>query len=434
MPYKMVPCRFKEGERYRLLVDGDTGVPLWHPNIYITTQVRNASRAVSTMESRLRAIKVLLNFCVDANINLEELIRSGQFLSDAQLQRLRDYCQRDFEASEKEEEKPVGRTSLDSVLLIKQPALPRVAITYEYQRLTYVANYLGWYARNLHAGRPPAATENQIDRMIKSILNLRPRLKRSATKQDKALQDSQFDLLMEIIEPDHPDNPFKDKRSAERNALIIRLLAVLGIRRGELLGIRIRDISIPDRTIAIHRRPDEPADPRMFQPNTKTLARILPLVTDLTDRLLEYIKGIRNDVNQARRHDILLVAHGHGPNQGKPITTSGLGKIFHTIRKRAKSELLNLHPHALRHTWNWKFSQAIDQLPKDQRPSPALEEQIRNYWMGWLPSSGSAALYNHRHIAREGMALGIRLQGLMFSPNWSSRHEQDFGGPPVARR
>ena len=204
MPYKMVPCRFREGERYWLLVDAGTGVPLWHPNLYLTTQVRNASKAVSTMSSHLRAIKVLLNFCVDTNINLERLIRSGQFLGDAQLQRLRDYCQRDFEASE-EDENPVGRTNLGSVLLLKQPALPRVSKVYEYQRLTYVANYLGWYARELHAGRPPAATENHIDRMIKSILNLRPSFKRSAPKQDKALQDSQFDLLLEIIEPDHSE-------------------------------------------------------------------------------------------------------------------------------------------------------------------------------------------------------------------------------------
>ena len=41
------------GERYCLLVDHDTGLPLYNPNLYVTTQVRNRSLSYSAMESAL---------------------------------------------------------------------------------------------------------------------------------------------------------------------------------------------------------------------------------------------------------------------------------------------------------------------------------------------------------------------------------------------
>ena len=411
MPYRIVPCRFNDGERYCLLVDGETGLPLWYPNLYITTQVRNASKAVATMDSRLRAIKVLLNFSDDMGIDLEETVRSGQMLSLPQLDGLRDFCQRNFDA---ENGKPAGRKKRGAVLPFPGPAPARVSKTYEYQRLTYIADYLGWYAGALQGGRLPTAAAREMDNMVKLIRARRPPFKRSATQRDRALLDSQFDLLMEVIEPGHPENPFKAKDIAVRNALIIHLLAVLGIRRGELLGIRIPDINIRACEITIHRRPDEAADPRLRQPNAKTLARTLPFNPELTHRILEYIMDIRKKISQAKGHDYLLVVHGRGPHRGKPMNTSGLGKIFGTIRG-ANSELSGVHPHALRHTFNWKLSQHWDNLPEDKRPSPAEQEQTRSYLNGWRQGSGTAAVYNRRHIEQEAKAAALSLQEQMYS-------------------
>jgi integrase len=73
-----------------------------------------------------------------------------------------------------------------------------------------------------------------------------------------------------VIEPDHPENPFESKVRF-RNYLILGLLLDLGIRRGELLGIRIEDcrfgstepspctggqtiLTIPERCIRIQRQ------------------------------------------------------------------------------------------------------------------------------------------------------------------------------------
>ena len=413
MPYRIVPCRFNDGERYCILVDAQTRRPFWHPNLYITTQVRNASKSLSTMDSRLRAIKVLLDFCDERSIDLEDLVRSGQLFSLPQIDALRDFCQRNFDT---ENEKQVSRRIPGNVLSFPAPAPApaRVSKTYEYQRLTYIADYLGWYAGALHEGRLSPTAAKGVDNMVNLIRARRPPLRLSGRRRDKALQDSQFDLLMEIIQPGHPENPFKAQDIAVRNALIICLLAHLGIRRGELLGIRIPDIQIRELTLTVHRRPDEVADPRLRQPNTKTLARTLPLSPKLAEIIIEYILGVRKYIREAKKHNYLVVVHAPGPHRGKPLSTSGLGKIFADLR-RAKPELSGLHPHALRHTWNWNISKALDQVPKDQRISRAEEEQVRNHVMGWQPGSGSAEGYNRRHIEQKAREAALLLQHQMYN-------------------
>ena len=407
--YRIVPIQFDDGERYRLLVEKETGIPLWYPNLYVTTQVRNSSKSVATMDLCLRSIKVWLEYCDSFQIPWEEQVESGRLFSPPQIEGLRNFAQRKFQSKKG---RRVSRKARDTVLVFPERPPARVSKAYEYQRLTCIAYYLGWYARTLTAAGESAAEEKEIESMVKMILSKRPPFKPSITKRDKALADSQFDLLMEIIEPDHLENPFKARDIAVRNALIIHLLANLGIRRGELLGIRIRDINVRAREITIHRRPDEVADPRVRQPNTKTEARTIPFGDKLTDLILEYITKIRQQIKGARTHDYLIVVHGHGPYRGKALSESGLGKIFDAI-SRAKPELLSLHPHAMRHTWNWKFSQSLDELPKDKRPSPAEEEQIRNHVMGWRQGSGTAASYNRRHIERKAREAAIIHQDRM---------------------
>ncbi len=83
----------ESGERYCLLIDVDTGVPFFYPNLFITTQVRNASLSFASMESALSSISVLLKFCDEHQIDLVERLRSGTFLKLNEVDALADYCQ-----------------------------------------------------------------------------------------------------------------------------------------------------------------------------------------------------------------------------------------------------------------------------------------------------------------------------------------------------
>lgn len=59
------------GERYCLLIDSKSNLPLFYLNLYITTQVRNKSLSYSAMGAALRGISVLLHFLEHRNENAD---------------------------------------------------------------------------------------------------------------------------------------------------------------------------------------------------------------------------------------------------------------------------------------------------------------------------------------------------------------------------
>lgn len=70
---------FENGERYCHVVNKDTGEPLYYPNLYITTQVRNRSESISTMKVIAGSISLLYRFFMRKNINIDEEFRKGYF-------------------------------------------------------------------------------------------------------------------------------------------------------------------------------------------------------------------------------------------------------------------------------------------------------------------------------------------------------------------
>lgn len=82
------------GERFCLVLDKETGVPLFNPTLYITTQVRNQSDSISTVELVAGAISLFCNFLFDRNIDIEGRLRTGENLAIHEIDALRDYCER----------------------------------------------------------------------------------------------------------------------------------------------------------------------------------------------------------------------------------------------------------------------------------------------------------------------------------------------------
>ncbi len=403
MRYRIVNCQFQTGERYRMLVDAQTDLPPWWPMLYITTQVRNAGRSVATMEATLAAIQVLHSYTEEGEIDLSKRILSRQYLAPHELDALCDLAQRNFQA--RKNGSGAARRAT-------------VSRAHHYNRLSRIAEYLEWYAHMLLDNRRTRDDDTAIRRVVTQIRARRPPSGRRDSIDDRALSQEGLDRLREVIMPDHPENPFEDSRTAERNALAIRLMLDLGVRRGELLSLEIGDIDWQQQTVRIRRKQDNVDDPRKRQPVTKTEPRKLNLFPELLQQIHDYVMGPRSSTRGARTHRYLLVTHRKGPHEGQPLSESGLQKIFERL-KRCDRRLENLHAHALRHTWNWQFSQGMDRLPKEERPTLPEQEATRNYNMGWRPGSGTGAAYNQRHIQEKAGEAALRLQQRMKAPNAS---------------
>jgi integrase len=384
------------GERYCLLVNPDSGMPLFHPNLFVTTQVRNRSLSVASMDAASTAINVLLTYCAGRGIDLESRIRARRFFSPAELDAIRDECQR-------RRSKHAGPAAMP---FRGRKARQRIGAGSEYARLTYIANYLRWLSHTLLGSTVDESTTRQIDLVHRGLIGRRPLGRRSAAVKSGPTP-KQIATLQEVVDPAAGRSPFKDGSVCARNALIIDLLFYLGIRGGELLNICIKDIDWKRQQIVVARRPDEKSDPRSRQPLVKTLDRRIPLSDTLVERLHAYVVKHRNKVPAARKHDYLLVTHKSGKTLGQPLSIAGYQKIIKVLAAAAP-ELEGIHGHLLRHGWNERFSDYMDR--QERPPSPERQEAMRSYAQGWKEGSGTSATYNRRFIQRKAHEAQLELQ------------------------
>ncbi len=358
------------GERYCLLVSS-SGLPLFYPNLYVTTQVRNRSQSFSAMESTLGGISVLHRFLDERGENLEERFRKGRFLEDSELDAIRDFCQLSFRRSS-----DAGGTAAVVPLKGRKDCVEHVSSETEYVRLTVIAKYIRWLAEQITGTSADKSATLKIARMEQILKSRRPVKKsRNAETDVKGLTDEQLDILFELFRPESEFNPFSDNSVAVRNRLIFLLLYHLGIRGGELLNIRIRDFDFASNQLVIARRADNKDDPRTDQPLVKTLDRRLPLKDTLAKEIHNYILKERRQVRNAGKNDFLLITHKAGPTQGQPLSKSAYKKIMAVVRSVSPS-LFKFTRHQLRHTRNEKFSDQIDAM--DDPPDEEHQEKIRS--------------------------------------------------------
>lgn len=389
------------GERFCVVTERETGLPLYHPCLYLTSQHRNRSAAFSTVEGAAASLVLFLNFLESRGISLQERLLSRRFLEMHELDDLAAFAQAKVRAQDWDGDvvRPLRRTR----------ASLYVAPATHYARLTIIAGYVGWLARVLIAA-PERAVLQQIEGLERQIKARRPRQRPSGSRQPRGLNDDQLVELRAVCEPGATRNPFSEDVQ-RRNQLIMELLLALGLRGGELLNLRIADVDFQDQTLSVERRSDDRQDPRVRQPSVKTLGRRLPLSPALTKAIHEYVVGDRKRAAGRRGHDYLFLTHKAGSSTGMPLTMAGYFKIFSTIRG-ASTHLRDLKGHDLRHFWNWRFSKSMDD--RDEPPSEARQEQIRSYLMGWKLGSGTAATYNQRFIEQKGLDAAMKLQELMY--------------------
>ena len=393
----------QSGERYCLLVDRDNGIPLFYPNLYITTQVRNRSLSYSAMEAALTGITVLLSYLAEKNQNIEHRFRQANFFYDYELDAIRDYCQIKFKQPFSE-----NQTNFKN-------ATNSISNETQYSRITTIAHYTKWLAMQL-------LSNNQDQELTLSIKNMEtgfktrrpPKKKRNIETIEKGLSQEQIDLLFEIFRPDSELNPFKASSLKNRNRLIVLMLYHLGLRGGELLNIKIADIDFSKNQLLIARRADEKKDPRKYQPLVKTLDRRLPLKDTLVKEIHNYILKDRKKIPNANKNEYLFITHKPGKYQGQPLSKSAYKRVLSLVRELSPT-LYNLTGHQLRHSWNEAFSNRMDTM--DNPPNPEQQEKIRSYLMGWKENSGTASTYNKRFIKQKAQEAALDLQnGLIRIP------------------
>jgi integrase len=404
---------FQSGERFPVLLDRGSGAPLFDPTLFAVTQIRGRNRATATIEQALRAVMVLHVFLDASGIDLPARLQEGRLLELGELEELARHCRLPVDALEVDTAPMLARASklmsLEKFRMRPSAPKPEVHPATAAVRLGYIRDYLRWLAthrllQRRHGDPVYSALLNQME-LVLGILKERAPGSGRGTKHREGLSPETVGRLERVIDPTFAGNPWTGAHARERNALMVRWLLSLGLRRGELLGIRIPDINFQTNEVLIVRRADDPADPRKYQPNAKTNARLLPLDDALSHDTRRYILGARRNFEGARKHDFLFVASG----TGAPLTLVAVNKLFAALREKCPELPEDLSPHVLRHTWNDRFSEIMDR----HRVSEETEKKARSRLMGWSETSNTAATYTRRHIQNKAREASLQLQKSM---------------------
>ncbi|MGH2624907.1 MAG: tyrosine-type recombinase/integrase, partial [Sphingobacterium sp.] len=283
-----------------------------------------------------------------------------------------------------------------------------VAPTFSGNRMRYIRNYLVWqisYFIATHFLEKKLADDLQssLQNLVLAInARLPPAGYRHSIQQREGLDPEAVSSLMIIVSPLSPDNPWKGVHSRYRNELIVQWFYYLGVRRGELLGVRVEDINFQKNEVTIHRRADDVNDPRLDQPQTKTKARVLPMSSALASLTRDYIINRRSAFKGARKHTFLFCAD----KTGLPMSLPTVNKLFKELRTACPFLSGPLSPHVLRHTWNDRFSELMDKNGITEEE----EKKMRSNLMGWSETSETAAIYTKRHVREKAKIALLKMQ------------------------
>ncbi|WEA59539.1 site-specific integrase [Rhizobium sp. BJ04] len=376
-PYRIEWTSFENGERMPFLVKAETGLPLQEPTFWVVASRRPLGVQPNTLANDLRSLVYLFLWSDLRGINVQERILNGRFLTLSEILDLVNLCGRFVDAILTELHVETG-----NVVALPVPEAASVRAGERRNRLAAIHRYLSFTSADCLSelqGTPAWDRHNAMRKQfLDTLAGYRDALvvpKSAKIFGKEGLAKAVLRRLLEVIEPDHPDNPFI-KEVRFRNFVIVRLLIELGMRRGELLGLKVSDCSFGSEAafITIHRRPDDPDDPRHNKPSTKTEARLLELGDRLSDILHRWIVEHRRTYTNARRHDFLIVS----TPDGDPMSLDNVNKIFASLRRKV-SGLTHVTPHVLRHTWNDLFSETADR----KGFSPDDEVTWRAHSMGW---------------------------------------------------
>lgn len=363
------------GERLPLLVRGALALPDPDVTEFVLTRLRAKGLAANTINAYLHSVAAGLDFLGRRGISVEQRVSSGQYLSLQELRAFAAKCKRGARKLAVHPDEASGR----------------------YRRFV---EYIIWRAM-AQVGR--ASSELAFERARSAVRKFKARTEAVAPQPDRAIKSpdvtlglsaTQRDLLLQIIEPSDPRNPWRDPALRARNYVILRLDYELGPRAGDVLSLKVRDLNLTSLppSVTFHRRHDDPEDPRARQPVLKTKPRVLYITNELADALADWIKTYRGDRTRfpaSRRHPFLFVN-----KDGEPLGQRGYQRIFEKLRTQFP-ELKGIKSHSLRHDWNDRWVEM--QGNSSNAADGTLREQC--YAMGWSDRSSMPVRYSRRAVA-----------------------------------
>lgn len=381
-----------DGVEMAVLVD-DQGSPLFLPNVYATFHYRDVGSSSATIKKALRALGMAYLWASARKLDLHAAISSEAFLSIEQCEDLAFFLRlnrasQDCELTVSPEEMPSRVVRLEQVRGgFHQKAAERTACSVEEgaYRIRIVAAFLEFHLAKVEQGLPRPAPGTAKDKAAHpSILRLKALIPKVSNSDESDALEGMDEVTMaladEIFDPASEINPFSTNFIKQRNHLVYRMLSDNGMRRSELRFVQVDDVDYSRNRVRIR--------------VSKTQARTVPISSTTALAFHQFVVEHWSKIPAKQR------AHGYlfTTAKGNHICADTINLIFRTARKKDYELPDDFAPHALRRTWNDRFSTKVDNAPSEKRLAKNEEEQVRNRLMGWRKDSEMSARYSRRTI------------------------------------
>ena len=369
-------CHFPSGERFPVLLNGN-GIPMPLPTRYVVNKLRDSDQ-VATIQNKLRAIRFLYQWAAEYTppIDLEQRLRTGEFLTTEHLLSFKEWVR--------------SRKSIN-VVQMRTQVLPgdKGAVSNNTVN-TYIDAVCGFviWAHETQGGVPERELKRHFLKWRSNKLTATP------ARALFALTAEQQKRLLLHIHPRSATNPFHQPIRL-RNYLIVCVLLYCGVRRGELLKLRVSDVqtrAVDTGYLTVVRRPDDPDDPRPHAPNVKTRGRRLYISDELRGLLVAYLRQRKS------KQPYLFV----DPDNGSPLNGGAITVMMERIRN-TDSNLAAAEMTA--HTLRRSFEENLTPVLEESGLPPDIQASIRNYVSGWSERSQQAAVYTRHQTEVQATAL-----------------------------
>lgn len=160
-----------------------------------------------------------------------------------------------------------------------------------------------------------------------SQIEINPLAKHKALKTSKKIQvpfsELEIENVMEMLQTENTFEGFRDR-------LIVELFYSTGIRRAELINVKLNDVSFAQKTIKVLGK--------------RNKERIIPLLPAVLNTIIEYIK-FRDQMENIKDIDYLFLT-----NKGVKVYETLVYRIINSYFSKT-SEKVKKSPHILRHSF-----------------------------------------------------------------------------------
>jgi len=331
----------ESGERLPCLVDRSTWIPV-RVAMRWTVRYRRYRVQSSTLENNLRTVGRIYGWAKrTGGFDLDDYLTSGKTLTARHIESMALYFRTRGESAE-------TIAGSDPGVLDHQ--------------LSVAENFLQWALDSDNRGGVCTLTleelstqRSHMEQVFRSLrIGARP------SQRIQPLSESELEALRRVLIPKNesadrwtfPKGVFR-QHTQLLNWLMVETALELGLRRGELLKLRLD--SLPrgsDDGLRVLRRPDDPHDSRQREPAVKTAERVMPVSRSLLSLFRAYLTLSPPVGRLSGKTPYLFVTRA-----GMPLSIKASDDIMRAIRRH--SGVAPLSWHRFRHTWAERMAEVL---------------------------------------------------------------------------